>query len=265
MPLDHLQTFRLALFCSLLGLMFLAESFYPVRTWLAPRVKRWAFHLGVTVFNTLLTRLLIGAPLLMLINFLEVKKWGFSHVLGLQGTAEIVSTIVLFDLFDYWWHRINHRIPFLWRFHRMHHSDTEVDVTTSLRFHPGELLLSYVAKVFWILFWGPSLAGFILFEAAITAYAQFHHSNIDFPDAFEKKLRWIHMTPRLHASHHTVSLRSRDANFSTIFLIWDKIFGTFTEADFEEMKKLGLPEGRATCLSPLDFLITPFRLKGAQA
>ncbi len=261
MPTHELQTLRLVLFFFMLGLLFFVETIRPVRSWLAPRIKRWMFHLGITVFNTLLTRLLTAAPLLMLINILQARKWGFSHVFGLYGTAEIFSTMVLFDLFDYWWHRLNHHIFFLWRFHRVHHTDTQVDVTTALRFHPGELLLSYAVKTFWILFWGPSLAGFILFETAITTYAQFHHSNIDFPDAFEKKLRWIHMTPRLHASHHTVSLRSRDANFSTIFLIWDKIFGTFREPDFEEMKELGLPEGRETYLSPFEFLITPFRVK----
>lgn len=265
MVIDQLQTFRAVLFFSMLGVMLFAETLHPVRVWLTPRMKRWIFHLAVSTFNTLLTRLLTSAPLFMLITFLQAKNWGLSHAFGLEGIKEIVTTLILFDLFDYGWHRMNHRIPFLWRFHRMHHSDTQVDVTTSLRFHPGELLLSYLAKTFWVLFWGPSPAGFILFEAAITAYAQFHHSNIDFPDAFEKKLRWIHMTPRLHASHHTVTLRSRDANFSTIFLIWDKIFGTFKEPDFEEMKELGLPEGRGAYLSPLDFLTAPFRPKGASA
>lgn len=258
MSTSQLHVFRLALFFLILGLMFLAESARPARVWSLSRIKRWIFHFGVSVFNTLLTRLAAGAPLLFLINFMEAKQWGLSHVLGLHGFAEVITTVVLFDLFDYGWHRLNHRIPFFWRFHKAHHADIEVDVTTSLRFHPGELLLSYAAKALWVLFWGPSLAAFILFEAAITAYSQFHHSNIDFPDAIEKKLRWLHMTPRLHASHHTVTLRTRDANFSTIFLIWDKLFGTFQEADYGEMRQLGLTEGRDTPLSAKAFLLAPF-------
>ena len=133
-----------------------------------------------------------------------------------------------------------------------------MDVTTSLRFHPGELFLSYGMKAVWILIWGPSLAGFMIFEAGITAYSQFHHSNIDFSDKWEKRLRWLHMTPRLHASHHTVSIRTRDANYSTIFLAWDRLCGTLKEPDDEEMKHLGLSEGRKTDLSPLAFMKAPF-------
>ena len=257
MSSSQLHALRLILFFLVLGLMSLAESVRPARSWPVSRTKRWIFHFGVSLFNTFLTRLVTGAPLLFLINFMETKKWGLSRVLGLDGLAEVMATIVLFDMLDYGWHRLNHQVPFFWRFHKAHHMDTEVDVTTSLRFHPGELLLSCGAKALWILFWGPSLTAFILFEAAITAYSQFHHSNIDFPEAIEKKLRWLHMTPRLHASHHTVTLRSRDANFSTIFLIWDKLFGSFEEADYEEIKQLGLTEGRGTYLSAKEFLLTP--------
>lgn len=120
------------------------------------------------------------------------------------------------------------------------------------------LFLFYGMKAIWILILGPSLAGFMIFEAGITAYSQFHHSNIDFPDKWEKRLRWLHMTPRLHASHHTVSSRTRSANYSTVFLAWDRIFGTLKEPDFGEMKLLGLAEGRKTDLSPLAFMKAPF-------
>jgi sterol desaturase/sphingolipid hydroxylase (fatty acid hydroxylase superfamily) len=106
--------------------------------------------------------------------------------------------------------------------------------------------------------WGPSLSAFMIFEAGITAYSQFHHSDIDFPDAVEEKLRWIHMTPRVHASHHTVSLRTRDANYSTIFSLWDRVFGTFQEPDSQEIKQLGLPEGREDVLSYKKMFGIPF-------
>lgn len=255
---ETLQNFRLAVFVFVIGAMFVWETFRPVRAWLDSRTRRWLFHISFSVFNTVLTRLLVGLPLVFLIQLVNSHSWGLSHVLRLSGIGEIAATLIVFDGFDYWWHRFNHRIPFLWRFHRAHHTDTHVDVTTALRFHPGELLLSYGAKSLWILLWGPSIAGFMIFEAGITAYAQWHHSNIDFPDLVERKLRWIHMTPRLHAGHHTVSLRTRDANFSTIFLVWDRLFGTLREVDFEEMKELGLEQGRKTHLSPREFLTVPF-------
>lgn len=257
--LDSLQNLRLVFFIASLGILGVFESLWPVRVWETSRRKRWMFHVVVSFLNTVLTRLIVALPLFFLIDFLWTYHWGFSHLLRVKGISEIVATLVLFDCLDYWWHRFNHRVPFLWRFHRVHHVDTHVDVTTALRFHPGELFLSYLAKGMWIFFWGPSLWGYLLFETGITTYSQFHHSNLDFPDPVEYKLRWVHMTPRIHASHHTVSLRSRDANFSTIFLIWDKIFGTYQEPDSDEVKKLGLPEGRDTYLSPKEFLVAPFR------
>lgn len=249
---------RLIVFVLVLTFMGLAESLWPVRVWMEKRSKRWLFHMTISVFNAVMTRFFIFVPLLFWIDFVQAKGWGISPWLGLRGFWEIVGTLIVFDGLIYWWHRWNHTVPFLWRFHKPHHIDTELDVTTSLRFHPIELLLSYGVKAIWILLWAPSLVAFMIFEAAITAYAQFHHSNIDFSDPWEMKLRWVHMTPRLHASHHTVSIRTRSANYSTIFLIWDRIFGTFKEPDPKEMKLLGLEEGRETDLSMTAFAKSPF-------
>ncbi len=214
--------------------------------------------MSISLFNTLLTRLLVAAPLLGWLHFVTDKGWGLAHLLGLKGVAEIAATFVVFDALDYWWHRFNHQWPFLWRFHRAHHMDTHVDVTTALRFHTGELILSGLAKTVWILLWGPTLVGFIIFEAGITAFSQFHHSNIDFPDRIQRVLRELIMTPRVHTSHHTVTIRTRDANYATVFSVWDRIFESFREPDFKEMRLLGLEEGRKNYLSIINFLKTPF-------
>ncbi len=253
-------TLRLGLFFFVLAIVFLTESRWPARLWEIARWRRWAVHMAVSIVNTVLTRLLVAAPLVVLILMAREKGWGLASWLGLKGIGEILATLVVFDLFDYWWHRFNHTIPFLWRFHRYHHLDTHVDVTTAIRFHPGELFLSYGVKSVWILVWGPTVWAFFLFEAAITAYSMFHHANFDFPDGVEAKLRWVHMTPRLHASHHTVSLRMRNGHYSTIFLLWDRIFGTFREPDRGEMKTLGLKEGRTRYLSLGAYLKTPISL-----
>lgn len=258
MSLSELNTFRLILFALVLALMGTFETVWAARVWKTARWRRWVFHGALTVFNTVLTRLLALGPILVWLEYVRNQGWGLSHKFGITGIVEVITTFILFDLFDYWWHRWNHTVPFLWRFHKPHHIDTQVDVTTSLRFHPGELFLSYGMKAIWILIWGPSLVGFMIFESGITAYSQFHHSNMDLPDTWEKRLRWIHMTPRLHASHHTVSLRTRSANYSTVFLIWDRIFRTLREPDPVEMKELGLLEGRKTYLAPGAFLKAPF-------
>ncbi|MBI3298235.1 MAG: sterol desaturase family protein [Elusimicrobia bacterium] len=253
------MSWRPAVFLAGLVLMLLWEGLVPARPWRAGRGRRLAFHLGVGAFNTALMRWALVPPLLAWAAFVRAKGWGAAGLLGLSGWTEIAVSLAVLDLLDYWWHRMNHRVAFFWRFHRAHHSDTELDATTSLRFHFGELVLSGGMKALWLLAWGPSPLAFVLFETAITACAQFHHANVDLGRA-EPPVRLLLMTPRLHAAHHTASRRTRDMNFSTIFLLWDRLFGTLAEATREELEVLGLPEGRAGALSPRGFLASPVRL-----
>jgi len=133
-----------------------------------------------------------------------------------------------------------------------------VDVTTALRFHPGELFISFFVKLLWIAAWGPTLVGFAAFEIAVSLASQFHHSNIDLPERWERFLRLFIVTPRFHTSHHTVSRRTGDANFATIFIVWDRLFGTYREPDEIEMQELGLAEGRDDYLSFTTWLTEPF-------
>jgi sterol desaturase/sphingolipid hydroxylase (fatty acid hydroxylase superfamily) len=252
------DTFRLFVFFLILGLMFTIETFKPARAWTTPRKNRLFFHAGLSMINTVILRILALAPLVMLLEWTRVQEWGIRHLLGPEGAGEIILGLVAYDFYDYWWHRANHRIPFLWRFHKVHHIDTHVDVTTSLRFHPGELLWSVLAKAFWIMLWGPSLWAYAVMETGITAFSQFHHSNFSLPPSVEKIIRLVHITPRIHTSHHTLSDRTRSANFCTIFSCWDRIFGTFREPDDHEMETLGLPIGRDTYLKWSTVLKAPF-------
>ncbi|MDE2292623.1 MAG: sterol desaturase family protein [Elusimicrobia bacterium] len=253
-------SWRLPLFLGVLALMLAAETAWAVRPWSQGRARRLGFHLGLAAVNGAWTRLLMVGPLLAWTAYVHARGWGAEGLLRLTGWREVAAGVVALDLLNYWWHRLNHEVGFFWRFHRAHHVDTHVDTTTALRFHPGELLLSYGMKALWVLAWGPSTAALVVFEAALTAYAQFHHSNIDLPDRAERLLRLVHMTPRLHAAHHTAALRTRDMNYGTIFLWWDRLFGTVADATPEELATLGLPEGRASGLSPGWFLAAPARL-----
>ena len=153
---------------------------------------------------------------LCLLLFLLLVRW-----LGLSGWEEFVISLVVLDAFDYWWHRWNHRIPLLWRFHKAHHADNEIDVSTALRFHPGELLVSGGMKGIWIVLWGPSAVAWFVFEVAVSLSAQWHHANIDLPDRVESKLKHLIVTPRYHAMHHMVDRSYGDAYFSTVFSIWE--------------------------------------------
>ena len=139
-----------------------------------------------------------------------------------------------------------------------------MDVTTALRFHPGELLVSALMKALWVLVWGPSMIAWFLFEALVSLCAQFHHSNIDFPDDIERWLAWLLVTPRYHAAHHAVDRHYGDANFCTIFSVWDRLFGSYARpANGGETTRaadaLGLPEARELAFSLRAWLDEPLR------
>ena len=249
---------RSGIFVGGFSVMFCLESFFPSRPWQQSRFKRLLFHIGLVVFNILLIQLLAVASLLAWVGYVNDRQWGLAPLLGLGAVESIIISVIVLDMFMYWWHRFNHRVAFLWRFHKVHHVDTHVDVTTALRFHPGELFISVFVKAAWILVLGPGVLAFIIFESCISLASHFHHSNIDFPDSVENVIRKVFVTPRFHAAHHTVKRRTGDNNFSTIFIFWDMVFGSWRKPDYEEMKYLGLPKGRDSYLTVKATLLGPF-------
>jgi len=260
----NLDTGKLIVFLGGLLLFLVIESLLPARPWRDGRARRLFFHGGVAALNTILVRLFVYVPFLLWVVHVEEQGWGLSRWLGLVGWAEILASIVVLDGFDYLWHRANHRIPFLWRFHKAHHADTAMDVTTALRFHPGELVISALVKALWVAAWGPTVLAWFLFEALVSLCAQFHHTNIDFPDRVERVLSRILVTPRFHASHHAVDRRWGDANFSTILSLWDPLLRSYRRpadggATTNGVDALGLPEGRELAFSPIAWLSEPLR------
>jgi sterol desaturase/sphingolipid hydroxylase (fatty acid hydroxylase superfamily) len=253
-----MEVAKLPIFVAGFAVFFVIETLAAERPWQAPRGQRLRAHALMALFNQVVLKLVLLAPFLVWSEYVFQQGWGLAPMLGYSGLGGIVATVIVLDMFDYWWHRFNHRFGLLWRFHKVHHADTHVDVTTALRFHPGELFISYFVKLGWILIWGPSLVGFALFEVAVSLASQFHHSNIDLPERWERFLRLFLVTPRFHTSHHTVSRRTGDANFATIFIVWDRLFGTYREPDFAEMEELGLAEGREDYLSFMSWLAEPF-------
>lgn len=259
----NLDTGKLIVFVAGLFIFLAVETFFPSRSWRESRLKRIAFHSAVAGLNTVIIRVVAYVPFLLWIVYVEEEGWGISRWLGLVGWTEIIVSLVVLDFFDYIWHRMNHRVGILWRFHKAHHADTAMDVTTALRFHPTELLVSALMKALWVVIWGPTVVAWFLFEGLISLCAQFHHSNIDFPDKMERWLSWIIVTPRFHASHHAVDRRYGDANFSTIISIWDRLFGTYSQpadggANTRDADALGLPEARHLAFSPIAWLLEPF-------
>ena len=240
--IELLTNFKLIFFVMFFILMMLAESYYPKRSWNSSRVYRIGFHGLIAVINTVIMRLptlFIVIPALMIIN---EYQFGLLNILNYGFIVKGLISLLLLDLAFYWWHRINHTVNFFWRFHSVHHLDTHLDVTTSLRFHIGELIMSSIFKVILIFTIGIPISIFIFYEILLSASNQFHHSNIALPDKFNNVLEKVIVTPRYHANHHTVVRESREANYCSILVIWDKIFFSYRDASNEDREYLGLED-----------------------
>jgi sterol desaturase/sphingolipid hydroxylase (fatty acid hydroxylase superfamily) len=250
MPLDSLR--GLIFFAGLL-IFSGVETLVPARIWVVSRWRRFLFHGVIAVMNAAFVRLVVFAPLMAWLVFVQSRGWGLFGTFKLSYFVEMGIGIVLLDLFDYWWHRWNHQYSFLWKFHQVHHADTAIDTSTSLRFHPGELFYSGFMEAIWILLLGPSASTYIVFKISITLAAQFHHSNIDFGDLFERTFGRVIVTPRFHAHHHILELsRPPGANFSTIFTFWDRIFRSRDAPKDSTRAHYGIPnsEGRDLAWRP---------------
>jgi sterol desaturase/sphingolipid hydroxylase (fatty acid hydroxylase superfamily) len=245
--------------------MFFAMLFFE---WLVPFAQteqkkgfRILFHLGISVANGIVLYLIVTRPILAAVAYTQSHGVGITHLLGLTGWAEMVATVVAFDFWDYWMHRANHSIPPLWRFHRAHHSDMEIDVTNAARFHIGELFISNCSKCLMILVWGPSLAGLVAFDVLLNVCSQFHHSNINLPLRIQDALEKVVVTPRMHRCHHALHADCFNTNFATFFSWWDRLFGSYHWARaLSELRLIGLfkPRGEVT-MKLKSFLLTPIR------
>jgi sterol desaturase/sphingolipid hydroxylase (fatty acid hydroxylase superfamily) len=173
-------------------------------------------------------------------------RWSASAGVGalVVGSAPpwlaIPLTIVALDAVSYGWHRANHRVPLLWRFHRVHHSDPSFTVSTALRFHTGELLLSLPLRLLAVVALGAPVAGVLAFEVVFTLANFVEHGDIDLPRRLERRLVRVWVTPALHRRHHTKAGRDRDTNFGTIFVLWDRLLGTFAASDSTRRIETGL-------------------------
>ena len=255
MTIETLFTLKLSFFILGFIIFLILETIYPNRIWTTKRYKRITFHTVFAIFNTILMRipmLFILMPVLLIVT--ENQGGAFYDL-------RILNFILIFLVLDialYWWHRFNHTNQFLWRFHFVHHVDTHMDVSTSLRFHIGELFLSTLYKAVIIYLFSINLSEFLFYELLLVLSIQFHHSNMKLADRTESILSKVIVTPKYHTNHHTVARRSREANYASIFTIWDKVFLTHKNATDGERLEMGL-ENREMELKFLSNLQYPFK------
>jgi sterol desaturase/sphingolipid hydroxylase (fatty acid hydroxylase superfamily) len=201
----------------------------------------WQVNGGLWFVNLIVTGVVCGACACTVARWAAGAGFGVLNVVPVPRWFGISTTLVALDLVSYSWHRANHRIPFLWRFHQVHHSDPSFTTSTGVRFHPGELLLSLPVRLTAVVSLGASAEAVVLFEVVFTVANLLEHSDIDLPLLFERTAAHVCITPALHRWHHAKRGRDRDTNFGTIFAIWDRLFDTYAGNDSGTAIETGLP------------------------
>ncbi|SLN21213.1 Fatty acid hydroxylase superfamily protein [Roseovarius litorisediminis] len=221
---------RLAVFAGLFTLFATIEALVPRRERNQPRSTRWVTNWAITIVDTITLRLLaLMLPLLAVGAAMDAGNngWGLFNKLELPLWITIVATVLVFDLAIWAQHLITHKIPILWRFHRVHHSDRDIDVTTAIRFHPMEIAFSMLLKIGLVYLLGPPAVGVILFEIILNGTAMFNHANIKLPLWLDAIVRLVLVTPDMHRVHHSDMRHEHDSNYGFSLSIWDRMFGTY--------------------------------------
>lgn len=236
--------------------------------WVSPRRERaqrkvrWPVNLGLALFNIALMRLTVGGlAYLSAIDAMQ-RSWGLLHQADLPSWLNMAVTLLVLDFAIYGQHIISHKWSLLWRLHQVHHSDTEFDATTAVRFHPLEIMLSMFYKVAWVYLLGADPFAVIVFEVILNASATFNHSNLNIPVRLDKVLRWLIVTPDMHRIHHSTVRREMDSNYGFSISLWDRLCLTYTpEPEHQQTSMIiGLSYLRsATQLRLLPLLILPFK------
>ena len=218
---------RLIAFLGVLVAMALWELAAPRRRREIPRVIRWTNNLGLVVIDTIVLRLSFPILAVGLAVIAQDRGWGLFNIIEAPGWVAVLVSIVVLDLVIYLQHVMFHAVPALWRLHRMHHADLEFDVTTGLRFHPVEILLSMGIKLAVVMALGPPAVAVLIFEVLLNATAMFNHSNVRLPTFVDRVLRLIVVTPDMHRVHHSIRPEETNSNFGFNLPWWDRLLGTY--------------------------------------
>jgi sterol desaturase/sphingolipid hydroxylase (fatty acid hydroxylase superfamily) len=230
--LDSETEIRLGAFLGVFAVMALWEIAAPRRRRNLGRSIRWPANLGLTILNALIIRFLFPAVAVGVAGIGELENWGMFNNLPRSFDpylpwAAIVPSVILLDLAIYLQHVMFHALPALWRLHRMHHADLDVDVTTGARFHPLEIIISLFVKVAAVAAIGPPPQAVVIFEVLLNATSMFNHANVNIPEGVDRVLRWLIVTPDMHRVHHSIVRAETNSNFGFNLSWWDRALGTY--------------------------------------
>ncbi|MBC7538611.1 MAG: sterol desaturase family protein [Bacteriovorax sp.] len=243
---------------TILIIFLVLENFFPLRK-RRDHVKRILHNFSLAGLALPFTRLMTLPLVLYLASTAELKGWGILNYFKFNNTVPNIFGIIVMDYALYWWHLANHKIGFFWRFHQVHHADRDMDTTTALRFHFGELILSALMRCTLILIIGIKVETIIIFDVLVTCFTLFHHSNLKLPLWLEKFLALIIVTPLYHQNHHSYYLEETNSNYSTIFSFWDRVHLSFTIANKPDDIIIGHPSLSSSELKFMELIKMPFK------
>lgn len=237
---------RLGAFIGVFAAMAIWELYAPKRRQALARWQRWPGNLGLSVINTVLLRLIFPAAAVGAALFAEARGWGLFSLIEAPAVVAIIASVIALDLVVYLQHRLFHAVPLLWRLHRVHHADLELDVSTGVRFHPIEILLSMLIKIGTVIALGAPALAVLIFEVLLNATTMFNHANVNLPAPLDRVVRMVVVTPDMHRVHHSVRREETNSNFGFNLPWWDRLFGTYRSQpiDGHDGMTLGLEQFR---------------------
>lgn len=240
---SHETLIRLSVFFGVFVLMAGLEAGFARKKRTQSRLQRWPTNLGIVALYTVLLRVLFPIAAIGTALFAQSKGYGLLNQFALPIWGHIVISMVLLDLAIYLQHVASHKIGIFWQFHKVHHADRDIDVTTGARFHPVEIILSMLYKMLIVLLIGPHAVGVLLFEVVLNGSAMFNHANVKLPFWLDRVVRFVIVTPDMHRVHHSVYRTETDSNYGFNLSIWDRLFRTYIAqpVDGHDKMTIGLP------------------------
>lgn len=220
-------TLRLIIFLSATILFSCLEAIFPKRKRLQKRSFRWPINFGLSLMNTIALVVLLPLSALEFAMLVEKNQWGLFHLLELSIGMNVFLSIVFLDIAIYLQHIAFHKAPILWRLHRVHHNDVDLDVSSGIRFHVIEIFLSIGYKFVLIATFGAAPISVLIFEIILNSCALFHHANLNLPQWLDRSIRVLLVTPDMHRIHHSQEQKETDSNFGFSFSFWDRLFNTY--------------------------------------
>ncbi len=253
---------RFTIFLGVFAFMLLLESLIQRHPTVDSKPRRFAINLGLTGVDIIVVKLIFGTAAVGAAAFAAEHSWGVLNYLDWPVWLEMTFAVVLLDFSIYVQHVVVHMIPFFWRFHKVHHTDLDLDVSSGLRFHPIEIVGSMLFKITIIFALGPSPLAVMVFEAILNGMAQFTHSNIKLPEKIDSLMRCLFVTPDMHRIHHSEEVDETNSNYGFNFSIWDRSLGTYIQEARKPQPEIviGIKEYKDPKeVSFLNLLIIPFR------